>query len=119
MDTIGIRLETAIKKLKITKKEFANSIDYSPGNVTDWIKGRYKPSAKALINMENVYNLSQKWLIYGEGDIFIIKNTSPSNNDELTKDEFNLLNDYRNLDDYQRGKVRGYIDGLVDKSVCK
>jgi len=115
MDRIGERLEKAIMKLQITKKEFAHSIDYSPGNVTDWIKGRYKPSAKALINMENVYDLSQKWLIYGEGDIFIIKNTSPSNNDELTKDEFNLLNDYRNLDDYQKGKVRGYIDGLVDK----
>ncbi|GMQ56708.1 hypothetical protein AN1V17_11020 [Vallitalea sediminicola] len=115
MDTIGIRLETAIKKLKITKKEFALSIDYSPGNVTDWIKGRYKPSAKALINMENVYNISQKWLLDGKGDIFVIKNTSSLNNDNLTTDEIDLLNAYRNLGNHQKGKVRGYIDGLMDK----
>lgn len=70
MHKIGERLEIAIKKLKITKKEFANSIDYSPGNVTDWIKGRYKPSAKALINMENIYHISQRWLLEGNENCF-------------------------------------------------
>jgi transcriptional regulator with XRE-family HTH domain len=120
---IGNRLETIIKYFKITKKDFAISIEYSPGNVTDWVKGRYKPSSKALINIEKNYGVSQKWLMEGIGDMFI-KNTDvsipeisngPSPNyitrlGNLSDEEMHFIELIRQLDDHEKAKIEGMLE---------
>ncbi|WP_206458890.1 helix-turn-helix domain-containing protein [Anaerovorax sp. IOR16] len=123
MSDIGKRLEELIDFLQITKKDFARSIEYSPGNVTDWTKGRYKPSTKALSNIEKVYGVSQKWLLEGEGDMMIdtdFSNTDSRINEELgsiTDDEIQLIKTYRMLNDKQKGKLEGYLERFIDESM--
>lgn len=125
MSHTGQRIEEVIKALKITKKEFAKAIDYSPGNITDWAKDRYKPSSKALINMEQVYNINQQWILEGTGSMF--KNTeSVSVNSvsesqgiysgqELSADEILLIQKYRKLTKDNQNMLHGYIDCLDQK----
>jgi len=123
MCDIGKRLEELIDFLQITKKDFARSIEYSPGNVTDWTKGRYKPSTKALSNIEKVYGVSQKWLLEGEGNMMIdtdFSNTDSRINEELgniTDDEIQLIKTYRMLNDKQKGKLEGYLERFIDESM--
>lgn len=125
MDTnIGDRLDLILKHYKLTKKQFAESINYSPGNITDWIKGRYKPSSKALVNIENIYKISQNWLINGTGDMFIndISNINNKNSisteiskdisslGPLTEDEINIVRLYRKLTDHDKIKIEGIME---------
>lgn len=119
MDTsIGERLELILRHYNLTKKQFAESISYSPGNITDWIKGRYKPSSKALVNIENIYKVSQNWLINGTGTMFItdISNTNTeiskniSSLGSLTEDEINIIKLYRKLTDKDKIKIEGIME---------
>ena len=125
MDTnIGDRLDLILKHYKLTKKQFAESISYSPGNITDWIKGRYKPSSKALVNIENIYKISQNWLINGTGTMFItdisnINSEKPVNTEisknisslgSLTEDEINIIKLYRKLTDKDKIKIEGIME---------
>lgn len=126
MCTLGERLEYIIKYFNINKKDFAMSIKYSPGNVTDWIKGRYKPSSRALINIENIYGISQKWLIQGSGSMFIRipesviisenefsqENFSSKN---LSLDEIKLIKTYRKLDKKGKKKLNTFMKDLVNR----
>lgn len=119
--TIGERIELILKYYKLTKKQFAESISYSPGNITDWVKGRYKPSSRALINIENTYNISESWLINGIGDM-LISNTDNtdlfvteiskqvSSLGTLTKEEINIINLYRKLTDRDKIKIEGIME---------
>lgn len=114
MSTIGERLEFTLKYFNITKKDFALSIKYSPGNITDWIKGRYKPSSRALINIEKKYNISQKWLIEGTGKMFINNTDAKKKIDiELTSDEVLLIQTYRKLDRKSKKKIEGFSQYLA------
>lgn len=125
MDTsIGERLELILRHYNLTKKQFAESISYSPGNITDWIKGRYKPSSKALVNIENIYKVSQNWLINGTGTMFItdisnINSEKPVNTEisknisslgPLTEDEINIIKLYRKLTDKDKIKIEGIME---------
>lgn len=121
---IGERLELILKHYRLTKKQFAESISYSPGNITDWIKGRYKPSSKALINIENIYKISQNWLINGDGNMFISDlsnlksdesfNTEISKNVSslgiLSEEEINMIRLYRNLSEKDKNKIQGFLE---------
>jgi transcriptional regulator with XRE-family HTH domain len=119
MCNIGKRLEELIKHLNMTKKDFAKSINYSPGNITDWTKGRYKPSGEALMNMEQIYGVSQIWLLKGEGEMFKKDKTNTDFSKipglgELTYDEIALIKMYRQLTVKQQGRIEGRIEGYLE-----
>lgn len=127
---IGIRLEYLIRHFEMTKKSFAISIEYSPGNITDWIKGRYKPSSKALINIEKVYGVSQKWLMEGIGSMFVKTNTDALVSDistdtssnsfnkviDLTEEELKIITLFRQLNDKEKNKIEGMLEMKVAES---
>ncbi|WP_446897277.1 helix-turn-helix domain-containing protein [Clostridium sp. LBM24168] len=113
MHTLGERLEHVLKYFNTTKKDFALSIKYSPGNVTDWIKGRYKPSSRALINIENTYGISQKWLIDGVGNMFVKIPEGIIIDVKLTNLEINLIKTYRRLNEKDKRKVVIFIENLT------
>lgn len=132
MCTLGKRLEHILKYFNTTKKDFALSIEYSPGNVTDWIKGRYKPSSRALINIEKKYGISQRWLIEGMGNMFVrppgniiidinkskisLAGNFKNCNIKLTGGEADLIKMYRKLDEKNRRKVVVFIEKLIKSS---
>lgn len=56
------RIFKLIKENKSTAKEFAEMVDVSQGNVTDWKNGRANPSLEALRKISKVYNVQLEWL---------------------------------------------------------
>ena len=66
-----IRLSEIIEKTGVLKKEFAEKIGVSTGNLSDWLKGRSEPSAKVLTRICELYHVNINWLLTGKGDMFL------------------------------------------------
>ncbi|EHO40400.1 helix-turn-helix domain protein [Caldithrix abyssi DSM 13497] len=75
------RLNILIKKLGLAKKDFAKSINVSPGNLSDWLKGKSEPSSKALIRICEIYNVNLNWLLTGQGNMFLQPSPPPTVNE--------------------------------------
>ena len=65
------RLSESIRLLSLNKTKFAKEIGVSSGNLTDWIKGRTKPTAEVLVRIHEKFNININWLLTGKGDIFV------------------------------------------------
>jgi transcriptional regulator with XRE-family HTH domain len=64
------RLAELIKELGILKKDFADNIGVSTGNLADWLNGKTEPSAKALSRIFETYRVNLNWLVAGNGPMF-------------------------------------------------
>lgn len=111
------RLEELITLLKISKTDFANSIGYSSGNISDWLNGRSNPSKKAVDEICNVFNVSRNWLTTGNGDTFLSNSVHPTNRiNEL----ISLLNikksEFADKINVSAGNVSNWINGISNPS---
>ena len=111
------RINELMSLLKISKAEFANSIGYSTGNVSDWLNGRSKPSKKTLDDICRVFNVSKKWLETGEGEPFLSNSEhKPNRINEL----ITLLNikksDFAAKINVSAGNVSNWINGISNPS---
>lgn len=59
--------------LNVSKKKFADALNLSQGNVSDWFnKPNAKPSITALYRISDTYNVNLNWLVMGKGPMFNI-----------------------------------------------
>ena len=59
--------------LNVSKKKFADALNLSQGNVSDWFnKPNAKPSITALYRISDTYNVNLNWLVTGKGPMFNI-----------------------------------------------
>ncbi len=56
------RVDEVIKEKGLTAKELAQNIGVSTGNVTDWRKGRSKPSAEVVAKIARYLGVSTDYL---------------------------------------------------------
>jgi len=64
-------LNELLSSLSLSKKKFAEQLNLSQGNVSDWFnRPGYRPSIDALKRISETYNVNLNWLITGEGDMF-------------------------------------------------
>lgn len=75
MVTMGERIKTLRKSIDISQREFSKRINISQGSLSDIEKGRNKPSIETLISISTMFNVSLDWLINGELNKNINKNT--------------------------------------------
>lgn len=76
------RLKKLRKTLKLTQKEFGESIDLSGSNVSNLEKGNVNLTPRNISAICSKYQVNEEWLLNGEGEMFA----------KLTKDdEFNIL----------------------------
>lgn len=118
MKTVADRLTYLIDNLQIKKKDFAEAIGVSTGNVSDWCSGRSKPSYNALKKIEAAYNISLEWLIEGRGEMQSA--TSNTRNDEkLTPQEKHILALFRSLSPEEQLKVEGILEYKAAEAASK
>lgn len=65
------RIGILIDHLGVNQKEFAEQIGLTPGNITEWRKGRSAPTAKILKILAEKYSISLNWLLTGTGSMFL------------------------------------------------
>ena len=110
MNTIGERVSVLIKELKITRLQFAKDVGISSGNVTMICQDKAKPSAPTIKSICRTYNINEKWLTEGEGEMF----TELSDDEELAYLFGKAVADGR---DPTRKKLLKLVLHLTDKEI--
>lgn len=70
------RIREVRKRLKLTQMEFGNKLGVSRDIVANIEYNRVKPQTIFIKQLCSTFQVNQKWLETGEGDIFIDRNVS-------------------------------------------
>lgn len=98
----GERLRLALKNANYTQVRAAHKLEISKGAMLNYVKGRI-PEAEILYRISKLLGTSMEWLLCGKESTQI-----------LTSEEEALINTYKQLNEQQKLKVIGYLDGLIE-----
>lgn len=65
------RIKELRKRLNLTQQEFADRLSIKRGAVANYEVGRNTPSASVIALICREFNVSERWLREGEGDMFL------------------------------------------------
>lgn len=69
----GERIKATRKKLGLTMEEFGKPIGAKPSAISNLERGEYYPSHKFLLALEEHYDISINFMLYGEEVVYAIK----------------------------------------------
>lgn len=81
---MNARIKKLRKILNLTQKDFGKQIGMKPNSICDIEKGNCKVNERVVIAICARFNVNEKWLKTGEGDIFEIL-------DKNSNDFFNIF----------------------------
>lgn len=70
-ESMGARLSALIEALGVKRVQFAEQIKVDQSYITQLTKGRNIPSDRVISNICDAYNVNEKWLRTGEGEMFV------------------------------------------------
>lgn len=101
---IGKRLTKFRTKVDISQKDVADIADVSRAYVAQVETGRANPSFKLLYQLRINHNLSIDWLLSGQGEMIVSKN---SITDRMTDEHHELLKALLKLDSKKQSRLIG------------
>jgi len=66
------RFKKLLKALDLSMRQFAKEIGVSPSTFYEYMKGR-TPPADIIVRICKRFNVSERWLLTGEGEMFLEK----------------------------------------------
>lgn len=100
-----------IKKNDITEKELLKQCGINTSFLTDWKNGRIKnPSFDKLVKIAQYFDVSLDYLTGRTDNPDIINNNNEQN---ISEDEEELLEDFRLLDKYEQNIILGKISEII------
>lgn len=93
-----------MKSKGITAKQLTNDLEISNSTITDWKKGKAKPSTDAIIKLATYFNVSTDYILLGK-----VSSSSNSNIDTYNEliDLFKQLPLEKQIE--FKGELKGYI----------
>ncbi len=73
---MNIRLAQLRKYLLLSQTEFANQLDISRTTLSQMELGNYKINERTILAIISKFNVNEKWLRTGEGDMFNSKDVT-------------------------------------------
>lgn len=111
MTTIGERIRLLRKEHNLTQDQLAKLIDKTKSNVSGYENDKFEPSAQTIISLCNFFDVSADFLLFGiNNDVLKIEHKEDL---ELVHNEIDLVKKINRLDNYERAKVEGIVDGLL------
>lgn len=104
-ENIAERIQQLIKERNETATHVLTQLKLSPNALSEWKRGKAKPSSDAVIKIAEYFNVSTDYLLSGK-----IINT------DLRKEEQSLLLLYRQLSETGKEKVLSYAEGYLAAS---
>jgi len=112
------RLKVVRKSLNLTQQEFADLLGIKRTSYASYETGRVVPTAPFLKLICNKYNISEKWLVNGIGEMYIETDDSVlnqlKNTYNLSNLEYKILTAYLELDSSQRKAVEEFIHKITN-----
>lgn len=88
-----LRVDAELRKKKLKREALAVACDCSDSSLSAWSKGTRTPSCTYMARIADFLGVSLEWLLFGKEE----------KQDELTKEERELVEAYRHLS--SQGKV--------------
>lgn len=112
METIGDRIKKLRKINHLTLQEVAEVLSTSKGNISNYENNVFKPSADSVIELSRLFNVSTDYILTGTSNT--IKNKPDSDiRYNFTKEEQYIINLYRQLNERNKIKLEGYLEGEI------
>lgn len=110
---IGNRIRKIRKALDLTQTEFAERIGSVQNTVTGYESGRRNPSAPVISLICREFNVDEKWLRTGDGEMFSLSPTSAldtlAQEHHLSHEEYILIEKLLHLKSEVRKGILDYI----------
>ena len=71
VESIIERILFLLKERKMTASLLASKLNMPNSAVSEWKKGKTKPSVETLIRIASIFNVSITWLLKGEGETYL------------------------------------------------
>lgn len=114
---IGDRIKKLRKELDMTQTEFAKRIGSVQNTVTGYENGRRNPSAPILALISKEFNVNEKWLRTGEGEMFNPESTDVleqmAKKYNLSNAEYIMIEKFLSLRPEARCMVFNYFQDVV------
>ena len=111
--TIGERILDLIKEKGMTQKEFSTRTGIPQSTISDWRGKRLNPGSDKIMIICDVLNVDPMYLISGTEGGYRYERT-----DSLTvyqdSEEYQMLLDYRQLNEDSKKRLQGYAQALKD-----
>ena len=94
----------------ITAKQLTTELELSSSSITDWKKGKAKPSTDAIIKLANFFNVSTDYLLTGKEATLSTKPLDPEDTEWLS-----LIHKLPIEKQYEfKGELKGYLRHLEE-----
>lgn len=105
--TLGDRIRIIRKTNRLNQTEFSNIIGISQATLSELELGKYNPSLETILSIHKTFKTNLFWLLNGD---LVEDNDSVLFNTSLNDTELELVNLYRNLQDYDKDEIRQFIN---------
>nr|WP_312577705.1 helix-turn-helix domain-containing protein [Sedimentibacter sp.] len=106
------RILKLIKERGITAKKLTDELELSNSAITDWKKGKARPSTDAIIKIANYFNVSADYILTGKD--FSNDSASNCNTNIFNENEEILLSGFRKLNNTNKGILLGKLELLLE-----
>lgn len=96
----------------ITQIVLSMEIGVSQETISAYLNGKAKPSVSTLLKIADYFNTTTDYILDRTSINFKTDEVKPLN---MSDDEFNLVHDYKKLSSQNKAKIKGYIEGLLEK----
>lgn len=107
------RLKELRSRCGLTQQELAQMLNISTAAVSHYERGFRQPDIAALEALHDIFNVSYDYLL-GEGGETMEEIIKVKLEFEITKEEFDLIQKYRGLDEKGRQLVRVVLDAETE-----
>ena len=114
--TISDRVFEKLKQNKMSQKEFSEATGISQSTISEWKSKRTNPTSEKIMIICKVLDVTPEWLLSG------IENTGERGNNsewyiiDKKTDMGILIKSFHEMDEYQRGRLMGYIEAINNPS---
>lgn len=102
MDSIVIRILSLVEKSGLTDKTILQESEISKSSLTEWRKGKAKPSTDAIVKLATYFNVSTDYLLLGD-----------CRNNDLKPDETEWLQLYSQLSLENKRELIAFVKGYL------
>lgn len=114
---IGDRIKKLRRELDLTQTDFAVRIGLTQNTVTRYETGDRKPSVSVITLICREFNVNEKWLRTGEGEMFVKKDPEPLDEllsgllggENVTDEDRVLIKNFLELSDDSRKEVIKFV----------
>lgn len=106
------RILDLMKKNNITAKQLTSDLEISNSSISDWKRGKGKPSSDAIVKMAEYFNVTTDYLLLGT-------TCNKTNNINLTENEQEILSLLHKFNKRNQIKFISKVEDLADKMLEK